>query len=150
MTEAITDLARFLARDWTLERWLILHDSGREATVTGSARWSAPPGPPSGHELIYRERGLLRLGGHCAPVSRSYRFVLSSDACADVLFDDGRFFYPLDLRDGRAEVEHLCGDDSYRGVFEAPSPDTLRQRWEVTGPAKDYTSTTVLRVEVDR
>lgn len=62
-----------------------------------------------------------------------------------VNFDDGRPFHPLDLRAGRADVEHLCGPDTYRGAYEVTGPAAFTTRWHVTGPGRDDTIVTAYR-----
>lgn len=138
---SITSLGVFLQGSWDLERIIIDQLGGRNATMIGAADWT----PMSGGELLYTETGTVSVGAFIGAAKRSYRFVLSADESADVLFEDGGFFYRLDLTTGRAEVEHQCDSDSYVGLFEARSERDLRQQWQVNGPAKTYLSTTTLR-----
>lgn len=60
-------------------------------------------------------------------------------AFEQVLFEDGRFFHPLDLQSGEWQATHLCGDDVYEGAFAALSEDTWTMTWNVKGPRKDQT-----------
>ena len=64
---------------------------------------------------------------------------------AEVRFADGRFFYLLDLRPGRWEAEHGCGEDRYLLAHRVLSDDLLEERWRVRGPAKDYLAITRLQ-----
>jgi hypothetical protein len=57
-----------------------------------------------------------------------------------VLFDDGRDFHPW--APGETYV-HDCAPDTYRGEVSG-TPERWTVTWEVTGPGKDYTMTTVL------
>ena len=58
-----------------------------------------------------------------------------------VHFDDGREFHPW--LPGEAVV-HACGADTYCGTVTG-SRESWQVTWEVSGPQKDYTMTTVLR-----
>jgi hypothetical protein len=60
-----------------------------------------------------------------------------------VRFEDGRDFH--EWSPGRV-VSHACSPDTYRGVVEG-SPERWTVRWDVAGPHKDYTMTTVLTRE---
>ncbi len=60
-----------------------------------------------------------------------------------VRFEDGRDFH--EWAPGRP-VSHWCSPDDYRGVVEGTT-EHWTVRWEVTGPQKDYTMTTVLTPE---
>lgn len=60
-------------------------------------------------------------------------------------FDDGRPFHPLDLRAGRADVEHLCGSDTYRGTYVVAGAEAFSTRWRVTGPGRDDAIVTAYR-----
>ena len=59
-----------------------------------------------------------------------------------VIFDDGRDFHPWVTGE---RVEHPCGADLYRGRIDV---DATGRRWtvewDVTGPTKDYTLSSVL------
>ena len=78
-----------------------------------------------------------------AAASRTLRYTVRG-ATAAVRFEDGRPFHELDLRTGRTEVVHPCGQDTYRGELQVTGPDRWVQRWEVGGPTKAYVSTTVV------
>jgi len=53
-----------------------------------------------------------------------------------VRFDDGRPFHTLDLSTGRAEVEHDCAPDRYRGRYRINGEDRWTLAWQVRGPRK--------------
>ncbi|MCW2841019.1 MAG: hypothetical protein JWR55_2502 [Aeromicrobium sp.] len=98
---------------------LVLEDDGR-------VRWS--------------ERGTLHRGDLDIPVSRVL-FVEHRAGGWWVTFDDGRDFHPWAPGD---EVVHPCAADTYVGRIEAKDADRWTVRWDVMGPAKDYTMTTTL------
>ncbi|AWB93090.1 hypothetical protein C3E78_13225 [Aeromicrobium chenweiae] len=88
----------------------------------------------------WSEQGTLRTGELVLPVSRVL-FVELRDGAWFVTFEDGRDFHPWAPGD---EVVHPCAPDTYVGRVEVVDPDRWDVRWDVTGPAKDYTMTTVL------
>ncbi len=100
--------------------------------------------------LRYNETGTLQLeDGRQLAASRSYLFDLS-DRYLTVLFDERppRLFHELSLAgslqtglEGRGE--HLCGPDFYRSEYVFRS-DAVIIRHAVSGPRKDYVSTTNL------
>ncbi|MET0928204.1 MAG: DUF6314 family protein [Aeromicrobium sp.] len=94
--------------------------------VDGRVRWS--------------ERGTLRRGDLEIPVSRVL-FVEHREDGWWVTFDDGRDFHPWAPGD---EVVHPCAADTYVGRIEVQDADRWTVRWQVSGPAKDYTMATTL------
>jgi hypothetical protein len=122
----LSDLVAFLCGEWSVRR--VIND-GADG-FTGTASFSA-----RGDALRWSERGRLRLAGYAGPARRTYLIVPDGEAWA-VRFDDGRPFHPLDLRRGHAEVEHLCGPDTYRGVYDVAGADRFSVTWVVTGPGR--------------
>jgi hypothetical protein len=59
-------------------------------------------------------------------------------------FLDGRPFVELDLVGGKWRSVHVCGDDRYEIATAVCSNDMVRERWQVTGPEKDYDAVTTL------
>lgn len=120
-------------------------DDGAEPTgaqPTGAA-------PAAASRIRWSERGTLRIGGRELEVFRTMFVVRRGDGWF-VLFEDGRDFHPWTAGE---QVEHLCGADLYRGRIEldAPpgnagraAPRAWTVRWDVRGPAKDYTMVTRL------
>jgi hypothetical protein len=90
--------------------------------------------------IRWSERGTLRRGALEIPVSRTL-FVEHRDEGWWVTFDDGRDFHPWAPGD---EVVHPCVADTYVGRIEPQDADRWTVRWDVSGPAKDYTMTTLL------
>ena len=72
--------------------------------------------------------GTFTIAGRSHDVTRTYQL-----ADGWVFFDDGRPFHPW--RPGEW-VEHLCGEDTYRGLVEV-EPARIRTLWDVSGPEKD-------------
>ncbi len=90
-----------------------------------------------GAGLVYRERGVLRLGALTGPAERVTRFGFRAPGCAEVACEDGRPFHDLDHSHGRWSVAHRCRDELYRGGFEIEGRDRWTAVWHVSGPRKD-------------
>jgi hypothetical protein len=132
----------FLRGAWGIERLLTDHRSGVQGSFTGEAEFLATSDPVV---LRYAERGELRFGDHSGPASRALLYRELPGGAADVRFADGREFYRLDLRSGRWTARHDCGEDRYLVSHLVRGPGWLEERWQVTGPRKDYDSVTTLR-----
>src|ERR1039458_3946053 len=138
----VSDTLGFLSGGWHVERALHDHRSGVQGRFTGSAAVAPQPGGPG---MSYPESGELRFGGHTGPATRRLALRPGAGGTAEVRFADGRFFYLLDLRPGRWEAEHDCGEDRYLLAHRVLSDDLLEERWRVRGPAKDYLAITRLQ-----
>ena len=125
-TQAQDSLVAWLTGAWSVDRVI----NGGTGRFAGTATFE-----PCEAGLSWHERGRLRLGGYDGEAHRSYLIVADGDIF-QVRFDDGRPFDPLYLRSGRAEVEHLCGPDTYRGVYEIDGSDAFAVTWTVTGPGR--------------
>lgn len=115
--------------------------AGARSTVTGRTELVAE----SDDRVRWHETGVLVTGGHELPVYRTLLIVVQ-DGSWVVTFEDGRYFHPWTPGE---QVEHPCGRDTYLGHVDVRSTaantvDEWTIRWDVTGPAKDYTMTTVL------
>ncbi|GIF02776.1 hypothetical protein Asi03nite_03140 [Actinoplanes siamensis] len=113
-----------------MRRRIVDHRGGVRGEFAGTAVFD--------DELRYREEGELRFGGHHGPATRNLRYVDRGAFVLDVLFQDGREFYRLDLSDGAWSAEHPCAADTYRVTGRITGPDSFTERWHATGPAKDY------------
>lgn len=125
-----------LLGSWTLTRDIVEHPSQERSTVEGATDLVL------GHDgrIRWSESGTLSRQGMQIPVSRVL-FIEQREAGWFVTFDDGRDFHPW-----RSDqpVEHLCAADLYTGTIEQASADQWTVRWQVRGPHKDYTMTSVL------
>ena len=137
MIQAVGDLRAYLSGPWAFLRRLDDRRLEQPGSIVG---WAAFV--PDGAGLVYREKGRLWFGGDQGTATRRYRYRFCGPDRAEVVFDDGRPFHALCLSAGRCAVEHICGDDRYRGVFKALGTNALRVRWQVEGPRKDYRLTT--------
>jgi len=138
----VVNLLEYLHGAWLFERKVF--DSLREETATarGQARFvdelmNNEPG------LRYREEGELNLGSITLQTEREYIYgFLADGGVAEVRFADGRFFHVLDLSKGMVRVEHVCGDDTYQGLFRVLTDQAWLSVWRVTGPRKSQVITT--------
>ncbi len=89
--------------------------------------------------LLYRENGILQLANYTGKATQTYRYDFPSDMIAEVYFNDGRFFFTLDLTSSHCDIRHLCGSDTYDGKFDAISENEHHQEWRVIGPRKETT-----------
>jgi hypothetical protein len=152
----VSDTLGFMRGRWDIERTLVDHRSGISGRFTGRALVESATSEPGGDQqaglgphvppgaLRYREQGELRFGAHTGPATRRLALWAGPDGTADVRFADGRPFYLLDLRPGQWRAEHLCGLDRYDVTYRVLAAGLLEERWRVSGPGKDYESTTRL------
>jgi hypothetical protein len=77
------------------------------------------------------------LGDYQGHAERRYRFRFTGPWRAAVGFADGRPFHELQLCAGETAVEHLCGNDLYRGRYRLAGDHRWRLAWRITGPRKD-------------
>jgi hypothetical protein len=138
----VIDTLAFVRGGWHLDRVLTDHRSGIEGRFTGHALVAAAPEQPG--EWRYTEHGELIFGAHTGPARRELRYQSLPDGTVAVRFADGRPFYVLDLRTGRAQAEHGCGPDHYQLSHRVLGADLLEEEWRVRGPAKDYRAITQL------
>jgi hypothetical protein len=131
----VANLADFLIGDWRIDRQILDAGGGQVGSFTGLGRFH--PDTEVHGLLRYVEHGTMALDSHRGPAFRRLGYHVDGPV-ARVVFDDGRFFHDLDLRDGVYEVEHPCRADRYRGRFEVVSERTWRHDWTVTGPRKDH------------
>lgn len=130
-----------LTGTWAFSRVIDDRLTGTRSTVTGRTELVAE----NEHRVRWHETGTLVTGGQELPVYRTLLIVIQ-DGSWVVTFEDGRYFHPWAPGE---QVEHPCGADLYVGHVEVghAGPDSVdgwTVRWDVSGPAKDYTMTTVL------
>ncbi|WP_310093837.1 MULTISPECIES: DUF6314 family protein [Bosea] len=84
----------------------------------------------------FEENGILHYDGQTFHARRLYRLVFR-ERVVDVHFEDGRFFITLIVATAQ-NVQHVCGDDRYRGRFIFAQNDSWTESWSVLGPRKSY------------
>jgi hypothetical protein len=136
----IADLFLFLTGRWRVERRVDAVGDGLGAEFSGVVAFHRS----AAETLVCIERGDLAIGNRLLEARRALIYRRVAAPSAHVYFADGSFFHALDLSTGVHHVRHRCGADSYSGHFVALSWSTLLVDWDVTGPAKSYTSRTLL------
>ena len=120
---------------WRLERVIDDRQLGETSRVDGSLAL-AETGPG---EVSWEERASWHRPDGDVAVRRGLRIVRTDDGWW-VRFGDGRDFHPWTPGE---EVVHDCAPDTYRGRVSGTTR-AWTIVWDVTGPGKDYTMTTVL------
>lgn len=133
-TLPVADPVAFLAGTWQIDRDLHEAQDGRSGRFVGTAEFV-----PEDGGLRWTETGDTQLGDYSGSASRVLLVRPTANGGWEVRFDDGRFFHPLDLTDGRSRVDHPCGEDHYRGEIRVEAEDRFVIAWRVHGPRKDQT-----------
>ena len=116
---------------WRLARVICGANGLETARLDGQALFT-----PKGLGLKLTETGVLTTGGTSVEARRTYFWRQSPDGI-EVLFDDGRPFHTISALD----VHHDCAPDTYRGTYDFSNWPDWSLTWRVTGPRKDYVST---------
>lgn len=119
---------------WDVARKVIDHRTGDTYLFEGKAVLT-----PN----LFEETGDTRVGEGRFQSSRIYGLDIGSEAVA-IRRADGSDFVALDFTSSQA-VEHLCGQDMYRGRFFFLDGDCWAEAWRVRGPHKSYVSLTRYR-----
>jgi hypothetical protein len=117
---------------WVTNRRILDFASGRLWTFTGSTQVTS---------TAFAEHGLLDLSGTTAPASRSYLLGPGPRGGVDVRTADGSSFVTLTTAPWQV-VGHVCGLDTYAGLFVFRDLDLWIEVWRVRGPRKNYRSFT--------
>jgi hypothetical protein len=131
---------------WTLSRVVEDRHAGQRLHVEGTLVLATTPVPgATGRvDVSWVEAGVLRRpGADPVAVSRELLVVPRGEGWW-VLFSDGGDFHPWQPG---GWVDHPCGPDHYRGLVDLsgrPGGGAWTVTWEVSGPLKDYTMTSVL------
>ncbi len=144
---SVFHLKSYLLHSWTFKRTVthkkIHFGHHQTAIVEGVQTWQPLSVLVNVSRYLYVERGCLALGNHRGMAEQKYQFEFQKNDQAQVYFNDGRFFYSLDLKKGKKEIEHQCGSDHYLGEIQVISKRQYSCTWHVTGPQKDYCSYTL-------
>lgn len=121
---------------WNLSRIIVDRKLDERSTVAGLTTLAHM----DDGRISWMETGTLTRHGTELPVSRSLYLEHRAGGWF-VTFEDGRDFHPWEP--GHA-VEHACAPDTYVGTVQRLDLDRWSVEWQVTGPAKDYTMTSIL------
>ena len=124
--------------EWRIGRDITDRLTGKTGRMDGLARFT----DDAAGVLLYEEQGRLRLGdGPVMEATRRYRWHFT-DGRVEVTFDDGAPFHGFVPQGYVAGTDHPCGDDAYAVRYDFIPWPRWRAVWIVTGPRKDYTSST--------
>ena len=143
----IVDTLGFLVGTWAVTRSITDHRGEVQGLFEGTATWTETPRPADGvapDRASYWEAGNLEFGAHRGPATRRLEGARRGGIAMMLYFGDGRPYVDLDLRSGRWQAKHPCGDDEYDIVTLVHSYLTMEERWRVKGPATHYSAVTVL------
>lgn len=132
----VGDIRSFLLGAWSLSRTINDVRQNMPGVMQATAVIGLR-GDGEGGDYVYSEEGDLSFGDYRETAHRTYLYTFPEPHVAEVLFDDGRPFYRLDLSDGYWTVDHVCDNDAYRGAFRADGPNVWRSNWYITGPDKE-------------
>lgn len=121
---------------WDLSRVILDRQLDEQSSVVGQTALSRT----DDGRIRWSESGTLSRHGAELPVSRTLYIEQRADTWF-VTFEDGRDFHPWEP--GHA-VEHACSPDLYVGTVARLDADRWTVEWQVTGPSKDYTMTSIL------
>ncbi len=122
---------------WSVTRDIEEMGGGPSGRFRGLARIT-----PDGDGLRYAEQGLLTLGQAKMTAARVYLWRLEGDSGVAVRYEDGAPFHRFDWRQTQSADEHQCGADRY-AVRYSFAAESWHAHWRVTGPRKNYASTTL-------
>lgn len=125
-----------LVGTWALFRRIVDRKLDERSTVDGTTVLALQ----ADGRVRWAESGVLTRRGTDVPVTRVL-FVEQRPGGWFVTFEDGRDFHPWAPS---TRVEHDCAPDLYVGTLDRLDDDRWSVVWEVTGPGKDYTMTSVL------
>lgn len=133
----VPQLADF-AGEWRIERQIVDRRAAQILHFAGRARFA-----PEGAGLRYREEGRLVLAdGSELVATRDYLWRRMGARIA-VTHADGSAFHVFDP--AAPEARHACGPDDYRVRYDFGRWPDWRAEWTVTGPRKDYTTSSLYR-----
>ncbi len=132
----LTTQTRFVGV-WSVTRDIDDMGGGPSGRFRGLARIT-----PDAEGLHYAEQGLLTLGEARMTAARVYLWRLEGPSGVCVLYEDCAPFHRFDWRQTQSADEHQCGADHY-AVRYSFAAESWHAHWRVTGPRKNYASTTL-------
>ena len=126
-----------LRGNWNINRVIDDRRAQQSGIFRGTAVFSGDRSP-----LLYAEDGELALGAAKMRATRRYRWAFQ-DSHVIVTYEDGQPFHDFKVENAAATAEHLCGEDIYYAQYAFYLPDRWQTVWTVSGPRKDYTSTSL-------
>lgn len=84
----------------------------------------------------FEENGIVHHARQKFQATRLYRLVFGEQH-VNIHFEDGRLFIALTAANVQ-RVQHVCGEDRYRGRFLFAENGLWTETWSVLGPRKNY------------
>jgi hypothetical protein len=138
MLHPVPDLRVFLLGAWRIVRRIDDTRLRQVGRLTGRGIFeTATDG------LAYDEAGALCFGNYRGEATRRYLLVMDGPGICTVRHAGGGLFHKLDLSSGRADINHWCGEDRYRGRYRILDQNGFVVAWDVAGPRKRYRMATV-------
>jgi len=126
------------AGEWTVSRSIEDHLQSQTGMFAGTAVFD----DIGQDRLYYRESGQIQFPD--TPVMQAERGYLWWFVWGRVvvMFEDGSPFHEFVPAGYAVGTDHPCGDDHYSVRYDFRDWPRWQARWRVTGPRKDYVSTT--------
>jgi Family of unknown function (DUF6314) len=140
MDYPVADVAALLRGAWVIDRDIVDSLCGIAGTFHGTASFAR-----DGESWSWAEAGKLQWASTTYKAGRRLLVAVRPEmpCVAEVAFDDGRFFHRADLSSGCDTFVHGCAPDTYYGSWTVESVDRFRLTWDVEGPAKQITITSI-------
>lgn len=133
----------WFAGAWRFEREVT--EGAAVHQVRGTAEFTETTDRIAGstYSLDFLESGELRMDGSDAamPVQRRLTHHATPGGI-EVRFAQGGHYLTLDLAGGECVAEHPCRADTYLITVTIDGPDAWTERWQVSGPTKNYSALT--------
>ena len=127
---------------WFRGRWQMVRIIENVTEGVIGEFWGECAFAQDGEGLTCRESGVLRFRGQDYRAGRVSLWRFPGGGRVEVRYEDGRPFH--DFAEEHPVATHLCGEDHYSVAYEFGADGWL-SRWDVKGPAKDYTMSTRYR-----
>ena len=131
-------------------KWQLKRSIPGSGEMQGEASFS--PLTHSSFTLFYREDGIFNTAVSSSPFYREYIYQLNQGNI-EIYFTSRREKEGLFLSLGwsqdkkaRAIGSHRCGKDTYLATYDFLNPQTFTQRYDVTGPRKNFRIQTVFEL----
>jgi len=134
----LLDLRVFLPGKWHLTR--VVKGFSRQDVILmkGTAVFIQ-----QGTDLTYKEEGDYAYHKQRFCFHQTYYYQWKNESGYAVCFQDKRPFYFLAWHDRQQKIRHLCGKDTYQGLFTWRNKNSWGLHWHVEGPTKDFRIETV-------
>ncbi|MEM8536805.1 MAG: DUF6314 family protein [Pseudomonadota bacterium] len=125
------------AGEWRMSRQIDDLRIGESGALYGTVSFTH-----DGDTLRYEEKGTLVFAS-AAPIKAQRAYIWRfAGKHVEVAYANGAPFHSFPLVAEAAATPHLCGDDTYNGVYAFADFPQWQLTWNVTGPRKNYRTVT--------